>query len=280
MTSTTPVPIEPDNRLPAVDFGQANDSSSPSAFLRIDNDETPGKWQYLGMVVEQPSVLFLARQDVRKFFRYTYKEKPKDLKTNPFSCASWDGDQAFGHGGRVPKGAPKLRQCGACPHSQYHPEDKDEWCAPTHLMFGMVVHRDSDVWMPCFFEASGSKATPTSQAYNLAERRSKTSLKRQPDGPPVRTRPIYTFCFQPRSVKLQGYNGYTVDWGQPTDVPEPDLAWIAEFLRNQGKDMWDREIARRKQDALTLGLRGSAPQGSPPGTDSGAPGASDQDVPL
>lgn len=261
MTTTTPVPVPEPEGLPTINYGQGSDTSVSRAMLAINNEKRPGTWDYLGMTIERPSVLFITTQDIRKYYRYEYNDKPKDLKENPISCSSWNGKDAFGHGDRAPTAgvAPRLRDCELCPHSEYHKERRKEWCPPIHLMFGMVVHQDSDVWSPFFFEASGMKASPTINAYRLAMRYSQTSLKKQPNGGVASTRPVYTFAFTPKVEKIQGANGYTVDWGKPTGVPEPDLAWVTEFLRSQGKEMWEREIARRKQDSLTMGARVPAP---------------------
>jgi len=274
MTTTAPVPIDPQQPLPVVELGDQSAPDNRSAKLFIDQgsgDDSvrPGMFNYLGMPIENPSMVFFAKQTWRRFFTFSYDDKPADLKSNPFGCASWDGKNAFGYGEKAPVAGqkPADRSCLECKHHAPPRGSKVEWCKPSYMLYGMLIHKDSDLWMPFFFDAGGLNAVPADEAFRLVSTRSQSNVKRQADGSMLAKYQIYSFAFTPKLIKNKGRTGYHAEWGQPSEVPPPDLAFIAQFFATHGVAMWTAEVDQRKAYAMTLGCSDAtrASEASPKG---------------
>lgn len=260
-------------------LGSSSGGGDITGYPKLEVDHDRGEWKYLGVVIERPVLTFFGMQEMRRFYAQTYNQNPKA----PLTCGSWNSFDAFGYGGRQAVGTPRLRDCETCPRASYesNKHDLEElWCAPTPLMFGMLVHKDSDVWTPFFWDAGGKTAGVAKSAFRRAAQAARAMLKKQPDGSVLETRPVYTFGHLATLARKQdGKKGYLVTLA-PTPIPDPDIAFIASYRRQFGDRMWNEEVARRTEKCKTLAgtvESVSNPEGSPSpgGASAPAPVATD-----
>lgn len=213
----------------------------------------PGSFVYLGVPISDVHLVFISSIQFRRYFDGPYRSGVPAKDQPPLTCSSWNGRDAYGHGGTSKEGPIAERDCDDCPHSEYRREDRTWWCPPSGLFFGMLVHRESDVWLPYFLEATGMMASPTGKAYKAAQNASSVSWKRGADGNPAPSKPIYCNSFKPSMRKNPTANGYLIDWGTMSPVPDVDAQWISTFLRSHGEAIWTKELERRKEKAHRLG---------------------------
>jgi len=249
MSSNAPVPTS--GGFEPINFEGAAPAMPSRPFLRIDHGSgehsvAAGTFNYCGATVHDVQLVLAARRDFRLYYAADYNTDPKA----PIVCASWDGKNAFGRGGRDPK-APLLdRQCDKCPMSTAKGK---EWCAPQAFYLGMLIHRSSDVWMPFFIEVRGVNVRPWADGFRLAQSKAMSTMRKLENGGAAPALPSYCWVFTPRLLKIKGKSGYECDLGMPTEALPPDAQYIAQFLSGVGKSMWDDERGAAERRARAIG---------------------------
>lgn len=260
--------LQPADAIPQLpEFTGSADNRVIKPHLRIDHgsgqhSKYPGNWIYADGVVTDLLVIFCAVRQFRTFFAATYNENPDA----PMTCASWDGQHAFGFGGRIATGEPCERICvqrsggrelKVCPHAG---AEGDEWCRPQDLYLLMVAHKDSNTWMPAFFEARGRAVQPTAKAFDASRVKAMSSLKRRPDGTTYHEAPLYCWAQKATLMKIPHKSGYEPVYGSPQRIEQPDAVFVGNFLASVGKGIWDEDLARAEARARAIGSKDTRPE--------------------
>lgn len=249
MTSNAPVPS---GGFDPITFEGSSAAIPQRPMLRIDHgsgdhSQRPGSFTYCKAVVSEVTLVLAARREFRQFYAADFNTDPKA----PVVCMSWNGQDAFGRGGRDPKEPFKDRSCKTCRHAH---GEKGDWCAPQAVFFGMLIHSESDVWTPFFAEIKGANMRPWGNAFAAVTTKAMTTLKRRDDGSAVPTKPSYVWALRPRLERIPKKSGYMTTFsGEPLEVPNPDGQFIARFLAEQGAAMWRADVAAAEPRARELG---------------------------
>lgn len=251
MTPANNDPVPASNFQP-VEFQGATDPVSFSRpILRIDHGAgeksiRPGSLIYCGVPIAEAQIVFATSRMFRTMFAATYNQNPNA----PMTCASWDGINAYGYGGRSITQL-KERNCEQCEWSSTR--DSDKWCRPQMFYFGMLTHAESDVLMPFFFEARGMAVGGFADAFKAARASSMTTAVKQSDGSIRVAKPIYAFRTPVRLEKVKGKTAYEPRFGAPTMLSDDDLAWVHTYMSSQGKETWLAELEHNKTRAREIG---------------------------
>lgn len=261
--------------IPAPEFEASTMPPPARPMLRMDhgagdNVVKAGSLLYLNQPIESPELIFFAMRGFRTYFAASYNKDPEA----PMTCASWDGENAFGYGGRRIAGSPVARVCSACPLSTT--KDKDEWCKPQALYFGLVNYREAAGWMPFFFEVRGVLMGAFADAFRAAMQASRdTADKSLPPQERKARLPIYCFSTPVLGTnKLKGKNAYEIKFGSPRVLGREDIEYAAKFVTSMGKSMWQEELERAKSAAFEIEALATK------GTDSKRAKPPDEEVPF
>lgn len=248
MSSNAPVPT---GGFEPINFEGSAPSMPQRPFLRIDHGSgahsvAAGTFNYCGAALRDVSLVIAARRDFRHYYAADYNTDPKA----PMVCASWDGRAAYGKGGRDPKEPWIERECAKCPTASLQGK---AWCAPQSFYLGMLMHANSDVWMPYFHEVRGVNVRPWADAFRLANNKAISTMRKLENGTAAPRLPAYCWVFRPRLLKIKGKSGYECDLGSPEEALPPDAEFIARFLSVMGKAMWEEERNASERKARALG---------------------------
>lgn len=222
-------------------------SQGGSPDLKINHDT--GEWESNGVKFGTVMLSIWAQHYFRVCHNASYESKDKRV-----ACNSWDGVNAFGHGGKVPRGeAPDFQQrkCAertesglkiVCPSAHGDPWD----CRPSIRVFGMFGNEDGGNWLPYFWRVNG-------KSVRLVDRLI-SSFRTAAAAKSVQQTQLYVVASLRK--EREGDKFYVPHFSSPQvlDLDDPGVKGVLDFA-SEAPAYFKSEWAKEKDFCLTIEKR-------------------------
>ena len=215
---------------------------------------TPGSFVYAGQSIKRLHMIFVAKREYRILYQSDYDDDPKA----PMVCASWNGVQAYGRGGRDLSQPIKERICTqmrggrSVKVCQSAMGAGDMWiCRPRQKFFVMILWSEAKQWMPAIWNVGGKSIRNAEDAYSKATMRS-IQAGTTPEGLPVL--PVWHLATEVALVRSDPNKiGYVPVFDTFQKLQEDSAQQINSFLKEYGGHMWTAELERMEAVARSVG---------------------------